>query len=196
METTKIRVKLFGESFKIHSLDVKRPSSRLELFKNRAFQLREPLETALLNIQFFNRFSSDKLNSVQDLIQHTFGGLINTTKAKIEIKKGRKILQKFTLNDLCKPITLFPIFNVYTENINLKLNNNIFLIEKEVGLIDTYVIEVENFDIYKLKFNICDVNVDEYKYQLLQAVSYNSKKLKSINSDALITYQHCISNIT
>jgi len=196
METTKIRVKLFGESFKIHQLDVKRPSSRLELFKNRAFQLGEPLETALLNIQFFNRFSSDKLNSAQDLIQQTFGGLINSTKAKIEIRKGRKILQKFTLNDLCQPVTLFPLFNVYKENINIKLNNNIFLIEKEVGLIYTYAVEVENFDIYKLKFNICDVNVDEYKYQLLQAVSYNSKTLKSINSDTLITYQHCVSHIT
>ena len=26
---------------------------------------------------------------------------------------------------MCKPITLFPIFNVYTENINLKLNINL-----------------------------------------------------------------------
>jgi len=199
MSKSKVLIKLYGESFKIHRVNVKRYLNGLNACYEIARQLDEPLEQALLNINFFKLFneqySGDKFHSIQDLVDDTFGGLVSNSKARIEIRKGRKMLQKFSLDELFKPKTIFPLFNVHKGIISLELNNNLFLIEKEVGLIDTYEVETEYFDIYKLKFNICDVKYNNDNHQLLLALSYNAKKLKSTNSDTLITYQYCVSHI-
>jgi len=195
MNLDKVKISLYGESFKIHSLEVKNHFLSLEFFTERALQLGEPLDTALLNINFFKNFSSDKLNSVQDLIGFTFGGLLNNHKAKIEIRRGRKLLQKLPLDDLYDPKTLFPLFDVHKGTLSLKLKNNIFLIEKEIGLIGTYEIQTEKFDIAKLKFNICDVEYNNDHYHLLLALSYNQNKLNSIKSDTLVTSRYCVNHL-
>jgi hypothetical protein len=193
MADQKVLVKLYGESFKVHVLNIKSHFLKLEHFHHRASQLGEPLETALLNINFFKDFSTRELNCVQDIIEYTFGGLINNSKAKIEIKKGRKLLQKFSLDDLFYPKTLFPLFNTHKGTITLKLKNNIFLLENEVGLIGQYEIETQKFDIEKLKFNIANVKYLEGNYQLLLAISYSKDKLETIKSDSLVTHQHIVS---
>ena len=192
MANEKVLIKLYGESFKIHVLDIKSHFLRLEHFHHRASQLGDPLETALLNVLFFKYFSTSKLNSVQDLIHFTFGGLINNSKSKIEIRKGRKLLQKFNLDELFYPKTLFPLFNTQ-ETMPLKLNNNLFLIEKEVGLIGQYEIETKKFNIDKLKFSIGKVKYVGENYQLLFTLSYDVNKLEKSKSDALVTHQHIVS---
>lgn len=193
MDNSKVLIRFYGESFKIHALQIKNKNP--ELFYEVAKELGEPLEEALLNINFFNKLNIQGMESIQDLIKNTFGGLINNSKARIEIRKGRKILQKFPLDELFNPKTLLPLFNINKRILTLKLNNNLFLIEKEVGLIDAYELENEYFNIYKLKFNICDVHYNNENFQLLLELSYNEKKIESTNSDSLITHQHCISHI-
>jgi len=199
MSNSKVLVKLYGESFKIHRVNIKKYLYDINVFYDIARQLEEPLELALLNIHFFkllnDQYDTPGLHSMQDFVDKTFGGLINNSKARIEIRNGRKILQKFSLDELFNPKTLLPLFNVEKRILSLKLNNNLFLIEKEVGLIDAYELEIEYFDIYKLKFNICDVHYNNENYQLLLELSYNEKKLQSKNSDSLITHQHCVSHI-
>ena len=199
MSNSKVLVKLYGESFKIHRVNIKKYLYNINVFYDIARQLDEPLEQAIINICFFKllneQYNTEKIYCIQDLIDYTFGGLINNSKARIEIRNGRKILQKFPLDELFNPKTLLPLFNVEKRILSLKLNNNLFLIEKEVGLIDAYELEIEYFDIYKLKFNICDVHHNNENYQLLLELSYNEKKLQSKNSDSLITHQHCESHI-
>jgi hypothetical protein len=193
MANEKVLVKLYGESFKTYSLDTKSHFVRIEYLYQRAVQLGEPLETALLNIDFFKDFSTNGINSVQDIVVNSFGGLINNFKGKIEIKKGRKLLQKLNLNDLFHTKTLFPLFNTKKGSIALKLTNNIFLIEKEIGLVGQYEIENENFNINKLKFNISNVKYLNENYQLLLAISYEGIKLENIKLDTLVTHQHVVS---
>jgi len=199
MSNSKVLVKLYGESFKIHRVNIKKYLYDINVFYDIALQLEEPLEQALLNIHFFkllnDQYDTPGLHSMQDFVDKTFGGLINNSKARIEIRNGRKILQKFPLDELFNPKTLLPLFNVEKRILSLKLNNNLFLIEKEVGLIDAYELEIEYFDIYKLKFNICEVSYNNNNYHLLLALTYNTKNLKSTNADTLITHQHCVSHI-
>lgn len=196
MEYEKVFVKVYGESFKIHRVNLKKDVYSLDAFYEIAKQLDEPLEQALLNITFFKLFNekygNDKFYCIHDFVDDSFGGLVNNSKAKIELRKGRKILQKFSLNDLFKPKTLVPLFTIQKRKKSVKLRNNLFLIEKEIGLVGTYEIRAENFDIYKLKFKISDVDYNNNNHQLLLALSYNQLKLNATNSDTLITYQHCV----
>lgn len=193
MGNSKVLIRFYGESFKIHALQIK--NEYPEQFYEVAAKLGEPLEEALLNINFFNKLNIKGIVSIQDLIKNTFGGMVNNSKAHIEIWHGRKVLQKLNLDDLFYPKTLFPLFNVHLERVNLRLQNGIFLIEKEVGLIGQYEIDLIEFDIYKLKFFISEVLYLKTNYQLLLSINYDSEPLQIKKSDTLVTYQYCVSLI-
>lgn len=188
-----IKLRLYGESFRIHLLHLN--GIPLEDLMKVAERLKEPIEEALLSGAFFNILNHKKLKTIEDMIHQTFGGLINTPKNKIEIWYGRKCLQKFSLNELFHPSTLFPLFNSKCEQLDIKLSNGIFLIEKEVGLIAEYVFKCDNFNINHLEFSIYDARYQSLNLQLLTGINYNSKRLESQKSDTLITYRYCIFNL-
>lgn len=188
-----IKLRLYGESFRTHLLHPK--DIPLEDLMDVAERLKEPIEEALLSGAFFNILNQKKLKTIEDMIRQTFGGLINTPKNKIEIWYGRKCLQKFSLNELFHPSTLFPLFNSTREQLDIKLSNGIFLIEKEVGLIAEYVFKCDSFNINHLKFSIYDAEYQSLNLQLLTAMHYDSKRLESQKSDTLITYRYCVFNI-
>lgn len=188
-----IKVRLYGESFKIQALNLN--STNLKDFMSASQRLNEPLEEALLNVSFFNILNLKKYQSLEDMIAYAFGGLINTSKSSIEIWCGRRCLQKFSLNNLFYPNTLFPLFNIDKRNLTIRLDNKLFLIEKEVGLISEYVFECTNFNINLLKFKIDDVQYLNEKFQLLVSISYNSNKLESQKSDTLIIHRHCVNHL-
>jgi len=126
-----VKVKLYGESFKVHSLDITK--NNYDLFKKVAILLNESLEEAILNASFFNILNLEEYDSLLDLINQTFGGLINNSNSKIEIWKGRRCLQRITFNDLFDNNTLFPLFNISKKKTNIEYNQGMFLIEKEVS---------------------------------------------------------------
>lgn len=193
MNSTRIKVRLYGESFKVHALCLN--NSNLDDFMKASQKLKEPLNEALLNVSLFEFLNYKPYESIENMIDGTFGGLINTSKNKIEIWRGRKCLQKFSLNNLFYLDTLFPLFNINMKSSTLKLNNRMFLIEKEIGLIGEYVIEDHNFNIESLKFSIIDLEYDNENYQILADTSYKESSLESIKSDTLITYRYCINKL-
>ena len=193
MNSSPIKLRLYGESFKIHALNLN--SSNLKDFMMASQRLNEPLEEALLNVSFFKILNLKSYDSVETMIDCTFGGLMNTSKNKIEIWCGRKCLQKFNLDDLFHPDTLFPLFNINKRKLTIRLNNNMFLIEKEIGLIAEYTIEKDLFDINNLKFFLGDIKYLNENFQLLASLSYRESKLQSIKSDSLITYRHCVNKL-
>jgi hypothetical protein len=188
-----IKLRLFGESFNIHALNINKKD--LKDFIRISQRLNQPLEEALLNVSFFTILNLRNYSCLETMSGSTFGGLLNTAKNSIEIWSGRKCQEKFKLNDLFKPKTLFPLFNTKKVNLSIKLNNSLFLIEKEVGLIGEYAIECENFDINLLKFEIGEVQYINEHFQLLTSISYDSNILQSQKSDALVIYRHCVNHL-
>ena len=192
-EIVPIKIRLYGESFKIHTLAIN-DADKIDFIKV-SERLNESIEEALLNISFFRILNRNKFQSLEDITSHSFGGLINTHKNKIEIWQGRRCLQKFSLNELFYPSTLFPLFNTLSRSLDIKLKNKIFLIEREIGLIGEYILDCNDFDISFLRFNICDVKYVNENFQLLQAIRYKSTKLASQKSDTLITYRYCVNHL-
>ncbi|UMB61602.1 hypothetical protein MHL31_05200 [Lutibacter sp. A80] len=76
-----LRVKLYGQSFQIHKL--KMDSSLMQRIQNVANEFNEPLQDAILNINFFNKLNIDNIRTINDLIDTTFKGLINNSKSQI-----------------------------------------------------------------------------------------------------------------
>lgn len=181
MRPAKIKLKLFGESFKIHVLNIN--SDNYKPFIEASKALKQPIEEALLDVYFFKKLNLKDFQLIEDLIVDSYGGLTNTHKNKIEIWRGRRCLEKFSLNELFYSSTLFPLFNVKKDNSIIKLQDQIVLIEKEVGLISELSIEDDFLEIDQLVFHISEIIFSNENYQLLFALYYKNKKLKEIKSD-------------
>lgn len=193
MGNSSIKIRFYGESFKIYNLKLE--SNYEEAFYKTAKKLRQPIETALLDIRFFELLGIESYKSIQDLIVLTHGGLIHNPKNRIEIKKGRKRLQAFSIRNLIVQETLFPLFNVKKESQKLQFNNELVLIEKEVGMTGEYHINSNQLNIEELCFKICDLEAFNSTIQVLSTINYKDTQLESLKSDTLITYRHCINNL-
>jgi len=193
MGASKIVIKLYDESFKIHALNIKyNDFIGMCDFLKTADKLDEPLSTALLNVNYYKLLPIDKYTCIDDLIFFSIGGLIHNSKARIEIKRGGKFLAKFNLVELFNPQTLFPLFNTSVYNLNPNLKTPSYLLEKQVGMIGVYNIDTAEFDINKLHFQLINMNYLNEKYQIMTIIRYDEKVLKTVKSDSLITYRHCV----
>jgi len=183
-----LRVKLFGESLKIHKLKI--DIDMMPTFIQVAKTIKLPFSEALLDIYFFRVLNMKKFQSLNDLIGFTFSGLINNYRNQVEITYGRKRLVKFNIDELFKPTTLFPIYNTEVNFVNMnKLSRGIYIEEKEIGLIGTYEIIVEEFQIDLLKFYLTKINYSRIDYELLNTITYKNKKLTCSKTDTLLNRQ-------
>ena len=190
MSISHVKVKLYGESFQIHSLEIK--NEYADRFYSVVKQFNEPLNIALLNVNFFRRLNLNNHQTIQDLIKNTFSGLISNNKSQIEIWIGRKRVEKMKLVDLFYSQTLFPLFQTQLNDIGvLKLKSGLFLEEKEIGLIAQYEIKIENFNIDLLTFNLTKVEFSNIKYELLSSINYKGRELPVKKNDALLRHQNC-----
>ncbi len=184
-----LKAKLYGESYRIHSLHFKTKS--VSYFQDVAVQLREPLNIALLNVNFFNYLNNKEIQTIQDLKQSTYGGLINNEKSQIELWLGRRKLLKLRLENLFYQQTLFPLYQIKINRINANLKLGLYLEEKEIGNIGIYETKVEKFEINDLKFHLSEIGFTGIKYQLLNEISYDTNSLQLLKSDTLLRYQRC-----
>lgn len=192
-EIKTIKLRLYGESFKINKLSLNGvDKTRVDEVCRR---LKEPLECALLNVSFYSRLQLKSHQTIEDFIAHSFGGLINSPKNKIEIWSGRKCLQKCNIETLFSKHTLFPVFNIQHSQVTVTPNNELLFLEKEVGFIGEYLIECPQFNIDLLQFNISDLVYDTVSYQVLSGIQYNSVDLSPHKSDTLVTYRYCVNNL-
>jgi hypothetical protein len=186
-----LRVKLFGESFKLHKLKI--DEYLLAQFYKVSNELSEPLHLAIFNINFFRILNIEEVKSFNDIIEKTFFGLINNYKSHIEISLGRRRIAKFKLDELFMPNTLFPIYNTELFSIDtIQLNSILYVVEKEVGLIGLYEVNTEKFQIDLLKFNLTKFHFSSTNYEVLHTITYNKQVVPLIKNDTLLTYQNCI----
>ncbi len=184
-----LKAKLYGESYRIHRLHI--DADKFTRFQEIAIDLGESLEDALLNVNFFNYLNIKEIQSLQDLKQSTFGGLMNNKKSQVEVWLGRRRVVKLGLGNLFYQQTLFPLYQTQFNRINANLKPGLYLEEKETGNIGIYETKVEKFEINDLKFHLSEIGFTGIKYQLLNEISFDTNKLKLIKSDTLLRYQRC-----
>ncbi len=189
MEKT-LRIKLFGESIKIHKLKI--DGDIMPILITVANKVKLPLLEALLDVDFFRILNSQELQCINDLIGYTFIGLINNSRNQVEISYGRKRIAKFNINELFDPSTLFPLYNTQINSVNLNnLSTGIYIEEREIGLIGTYEMIVEEFQIDLLNFYLTKMELLNEKLEVLHLITYKKQLVPCVKSDALLRYQMC-----
>jgi len=184
-----LKAKLYGESYKIHRLHFDR--KYIDSFQKVAKNFGEPIEDALLNINFFYKLNIGEYRSIQDLIHSTYTGLINSNNSQIEIWLGRKRIIKLNLDALFFKQTLFPLYQTTYDIVNTKLRSGYYLEEKEIGTIGIYEIKIDQFSIDDLKFHLSEIAFTGVKYQLLNEITYEISGLNLLKSETLLRYQRC-----
>lgn len=185
MATNKLKIKLFGEAYKLKRIEL--AEELLQKMDETAYRMNQPLIEVLLDPFFYHYLKNNNIRSIDDIPGNTWEGLLNTPKNQIEIWFKNKKVKKLKLHELLNELLLFPLYNVNIQTTNPFIEKGIYVEQKEIGLIGTYEINLENFNIDELEFKLLQINEliifekFQYKHQLL----YNTKK------DTLITFQHC-----
>lgn len=120
-------------------------------------------------------------------------GLLNTYKNQIEIWFAGKKLQKFQLNDLNLQFIAFPLYRSTQTDLDLRsLPHGIYVAEKEIGLINSFEVLAENFDVEKLVFNITQV-CSAISFDSCDWITYHDQTLLSHKTDTVVIEQRYFS---
>ena len=185
-----LRIKLFGESLKIHKLKIE--TDLMPIFVNTANKVKLPLTESLLDIDFFRILNIKEFQCLNDLIGYTFSGLINNHKNQVEITYGRKRIAKFNIDELLNPTTLFPLYKTQVNRINLNnLSAGIYIEEREIGLIGTHEVIIEELQIDLLNFYLTKIELMNENLEVLNIMTYKEQLIPCVKSDALLRYQRC-----
>lgn len=117
----------------------------------------------------------------------TLKGLLNSPKNQIEIWFKNKKVQKLTMSTFNNEYLLFPLYKSETIEITSKLEEGIYVEQKEFGFISSYeFILQDEFNIENLCFHL--INFDNK--QILNKFTYANQKPIEIKKEPLIVYQN------
>ena len=182
MSTSKLKINIFGESFKLKHILLSDDQKRdFEIIGN---NLKFPLCKALIDPYFYFLLKDKNIQSIDDLKGTTWEGLLNTPKNHIEIWFKNKKIQKLKFDDLIEHQLLFPLYRTYLDG-TFQQKSGIYIEQKAIGLVDSLEIKSYDFNIDDLEFQLLEIN----DFLILESVKYNKQLLISRKKDTLITFQ-------
>lgn len=116
-------------------------------------------------------------------------GLLNTYKNQIEIWISGKKIQKFQLNDLDNQFIAFPLYHTTHSELDLgSLSAGVYVTEKEIGLINSFEVLTENFEIEKLVFHTTQIYAT-IPFNSCDGLAYNSQIIFPHKTDTVVIEQ-------
>lgn len=184
MTTSKLKINLYGEAWKLNQLLL--TEDQKIKFEVVAQRMKQPLEEVIIDPYFYYLLKSKAILSAEDLAVNCIEGLLNTSKNQIEIWYRNRKVQKLKCNDLKEELVLFPLYNTTIQKMKPCLEKGLYVEQKEIGLVGSFEIKTDNFNIDDLEFQLLRSN----KPLLLKGLVYNNQVLKSKKKDTLITFQN------
>lgn len=184
MLKNKLKINLFGEAWTLKRISIS--NEQKNDWEKIALKMNQSLCQAIIDPYFYYLLNEDTIQSMNDLGLIKIGGLINNQKNQIEIWYKNRKVQKLKINDLQEDLLLFPLYNTSVSRINPDYETGIYIEQKEIGLIGSYEIRMNNFNINNLEFHLLEVD----GMIILKNLKYQNQNLKSVKSDALITFQN------
>lgn len=180
----KLKINLFGENRVLKRILLS--EEEIDQFTKVAHKLELPLCQALVDPFFYHLLKNPKLSSLEDLKCEHWEGLINNSKNQIEIWFQNKKIQKCKINDLIEELLLFPLYLTSKVPSIDVCKSGIYIEQKEVGLINSFELMLDNFDIDKLLFEISNFQGINH----LNGLKYNGLSIPKKRKDTLINYQN------
>jgi hypothetical protein len=181
---SKLKINLYGENRIIRKVLLSEEDNFL--FKKVADKMEQPMCQALVDPFFYYLLKKPKINSLEDLNCDYWDGLINNSKNQIEIWFQNKKMQKCKIDLLIDELLLFPLFQT-SKIASINVSEPGFYIEqKEVGLVNSFELMLEKFDINQLLFEISNFENTIH----LSGLKYEGIKISKKRKDSVITYQN------
>lgn len=150
-----------------------------------------PLEVAIFDGDFFKYLNDKSITCLNDFKKEFCeDGMLDSTLMQIDLwynSRRRHIIRNLRLEN---SISLFPLYNIHVQKKQICQTQEkmISISESYIGLIKTYKIITEDFDLDKLVFNISDVEMSKGNNQtIISSISYDGQIAKNLASDNLIT---------
>jgi len=157
----------------------------IDELNNIAHTLRVPIEELVLDEEF-NTFNHREVK----VIHH---GLTMNTKSQVEIRiNGRKKRTIYFHELIEQGGLLFPLYDVSSIDYAVPNDQNIYMIEQEMGLIASYSFAVEKFEIDYLKFEFSRVSIDKQEFVLLTKINCKEFELLSRKSDTVVVGSYVV----
>lgn len=183
MPPSKLKINIFGESFKLkYILLSDEQKAGFEIIAN---HLKLPLCKALIDPYFYFLLKDKKVQSIDDLTGKYWEGLLNTPKNHIEIWFKNKKIQKLKFDDLIEKQLLFPLYRTSLDR-TFQQKSGIYIEQKAIGLVDSLEINIDDFKIDDLEFQLLEIN----ELLILENLKYKNQLLKSKKKETLITFQN------
>lgn len=179
----KIKINLFGEGWKLKQLVF--TEMMLQTFSETAARMKQPLSEVITDPFFYHYLKNKTIQSIEDLQGNCTEGLLNSPKNQIEIWYNNKKVQKLKINNLLEEL-LFPLYNTTLQKTNPSLEKGIYIEQKEIGLIGSFEIIVDNLKIDDLEFQLLQTN----ELTILEKLVYKNQVLVCKKKDTLITFQN------
>lgn len=181
----KLKINLFGESWKLKRLEIDQKSI-IEIAE-RCKSLNVNVGSALIDFSFWEELKNPKIKSIENIAFYEIGGLMNNRQCQIELWFNGKRKLKLNLNNLFRPSTLFDLYNISNTEIKKKdLEPGIYIIDNEIGLIASYELEIEDFRIDDISFNLISYIDENTKTEVLTNLFYRNFLLELKRSDLLL----------
>ena len=188
MSYHKLKINLFGERWTLKKVILSMPEKVLLDSYCKKFNVSE--HQAVIDPFFYHFVNDDALKSIDDLKSITLQGLLNSPRNQIEIWFKNKKVQKLKMEQFNNDYLLFPLYRSKVVEINSKLENGIYLEQKEFGFISSFEFNLDDdFFIEDLTFHLINLG----NKQILNKLTYNNKIPTEIKREPMIIYQNSFS---
>lgn len=184
MPPNKLKINLFGEAWKLKQISISE-EQKIQ-WKTIAQRMKQPLCQAIADPYFYYLLKEDAIQSIENINGTIWEGLLNTPKNQIEIWYKNKKVQKLKINDLKEELLLFPLYHTTVSKIASDYEKGIYIEQKGIGLVASYEIRIDHFNIDNLVFHLSETN----DMSLLQKLTYQNQSLILKKNDLLIMSQN------
>ena len=179
----KIVINLHGLACSVN--EVRYINISMDELKNMAHTRRVPVEELVLDEEF-NTFNHREVKAI-------WQGLTMNNKSQVEIRiNGRKKRSIYFHELIEQGAALFPLYDVSLIDYAVPNDQNIYLIEQEMGLISSHSFALEKFEIDYLKFEVSRVSIDKQEFVLLTKISCKEVELTSRKSDTVVVGSYVV----
>jgi hypothetical protein len=187
-----ITLNFFGEGYNVLRFDENRLTFRE--IEHRAMEMKLEIDRAVLDLEFYEPFAEQGLKSWKDItLQVTRGSVVNRL-SWMEIRSEGKKRKTHILEELFLADTLFPLcdFAIEDKTVVKNVSGSFYILEKEVGKIDTFLLEGSVPDLEHLRFSLERYNLPGKELLLLSGVSCKGESLIRKDTDTVISTMRMI----
>jgi hypothetical protein len=187
-----ITLNFFGEGYNLLRFDETKISF-LEIEK-RVSEMKTEIDRAVLDLEFYEPYLERGIKSWRDItLQVTRGSCVNKL-SWMEIRSEGKKRKTSNLEELFLAETLFPLcdYNIDEKPVVKNVNGSFYILEKEVGKIDTFFLEGAIADLEHLHFSLERFELPGKNLLLLSGVDCRGEALTRKDTDTVVSTMRMI----